>query len=165
MVVDEDTKDAFGHRKSGAQPRDELVIRVYADPTSSNFTFYEDDGLTVRYDQAGRPAYSHRTTRISQIAAGPTGAIVHIDPAVDSEPASPYAGAPMDRTNIIELIVEEAKATSVSLNGTPLVQRGDQTSFDFAPNGWFNARHNRILRQIRPPARECGEGIRLQPVL
>jgi len=118
---------------------------VYADPTPSDFIHYEDDGLTVRYDDAGRPSYSHRTTRISQSIPDAATAIVKIDPAIDSDPASPYAGAPTRRPNVIELVVEEANATAVSLNGTPLARRDDRAVFDAASSGWVNAGHGLVL--------------------
>ena len=70
MTVDADTEDAFGHRRPGAAVRDELVLRVYADATPSEFTLYEDDGTTLRYDAAGRPSYSHRTTRLRRASLG-----------------------------------------------------------------------------------------------
>ena len=129
MVVDADTEDAFGHRKPGVPMRDELVARVYTDSTPSDFILYEDDGLTVHYDAAGRPSYSHRTTRISQRLSDASTAVVQIGPAVDTEPGAPYAGAPPARPNVIELVVEEAKATAVSLDGTPLVPRTDRHRF------------------------------------
>ena len=47
--------------------------------------------------------------------------------------------------NVIELVVEEAKATGVSLNGTPLTQRSDRAAFDAAPSGWINADHGLVL--------------------
>jgi hypothetical protein len=52
--------------------------------------------------------------------SGSATATVRIDPAVDSDTGGPYAGAPTGRPNVIELVVEEAKATGVSLNGIPL---------------------------------------------
>ena len=81
MHVDADTRDAFGHRRAGAAPRDELVVRVYADATPSSFTLYEDDGTTLAYAADGRPSYPHRTTVIRQ-AAEPGTAEVTIEPAV-----------------------------------------------------------------------------------
>ncbi len=145
MAVDADTEDSFGHRKPGAPARDELVIRVYADPTPSHFLLYEDDGLTVRYDDAGRTSYSHRTTRISQSVPDAATAIVKIGPAIDSDPGSPYAGAPTGRPNVVELVIEEANATAVSLNGTPLAQRQDRATLDAAASGWINAGHGLVL--------------------
>jgi hypothetical protein len=145
MAVDAETEDAFGHRKPGAPARDELIVRVYADSTPSDFTLYEDDGLTVRYDDPGRPSYNHRITPITQSMAGSATATVRIDPAVDSDVGGPYAGAPTGRPNVIELVVEEAKATGVSLNGIPLAQWGDRAAFDAAPSGWVNADHGFVL--------------------
>lgn len=66
MYVDANTKDIFGNRKNGASVRDELVVKVYADSTSSSFILYEDDGTTLSYDTDQRPVYDTRTTLISQ---------------------------------------------------------------------------------------------------
>jgi hypothetical protein len=46
---------------------------------------------------------------------------------------------------VVELVVEEAKVTAVSLNGTPLVLRDDRAAFDAASTGWFNASHGLVL--------------------
>jgi alpha-glucosidase len=145
MPVDAGTEDSFGHRKPGAPTRDELIVRVYADPMPSDFALYEDDGLTVRYDDTGRPSYNQRITRIAQSISGAATAIVRIDPAIDSDAGGPYNGAPAGRPNVIELAVEEAKATGVSLNGIPLTQWGDRAAFDAAPSGWVNADHGFVL--------------------
>jgi hypothetical protein len=115
MPVDADTEDTFGHRKPGTPARDELIVRVYADLVPSDFTLYEDDGLTVRYDDTGRPSYNHRTTRLTQSMSGAATAMVRVDSAVDIDAGGPYNGAPAGRSNVIELVVEEAKATGVSM--------------------------------------------------
>ena len=102
MAVDAETEDAFGHRKPGAPARDELIVRVYADSTPSDFTLYEDDGLTVRYDDPGRPSYNHRITPITQSMAGSATATVRIDPSGNTVTAAegqprPRQDPPADR--------------------------------------------------------------------
>ncbi len=148
MFVDEDTKDAFGRRRDGATAHDELIARVYADRTPSDFTFYEDDGLTLNYDQNNRPLYHYRTTVLKQQQNGNT-VTVSIEPAVDikgdKEVAEPFPGAVTSRSNVVKLIVNDAEAKSVSLNGTPLTKRDSKEDFEAASSGWYNAGNNLIV--------------------
>ena len=145
MAVDKDAKDAFGHRKGGGAPRTELIARVYADPTPSEFTLFEDDGTTLRYDGAGRPSYHHRTTRISQQHAGPNTVTVTVAAATDVNGPGPYPGAETRRQSVVELVVDAAQATAVTLNGSPLAQHGGRAAFDAAASGWVNAGRNLVL--------------------
>ena len=143
MPVDEATLDAFGHRKAGASPRDELIVRVYADPTATSFTLHEDDGTTLRYT-GSRPLYPHRETLIRQQLVTPSEATVVVEPATDVD-GPPFTGAPADRPTLIELVVEDAEATAVTLNGTALPAQTSRAAFDAAPAGWLNAGHNLVL--------------------
>ena len=145
MAVDKDTKDAFGNRQGGAAPRTELIARVYADPTASGFTLFEDDGTTLQYDGAGRPSYHHRTTRITQQQTSPTAVTVLVGAATNVNGSGPYPGATTSRQNVVELVVDNLRATGVSLNGTSLVQRASWAAFDAAASGWINAASNLIL--------------------
>jgi alpha-glucosidase (family GH31 glycosyl hydrolase) len=138
IYVDEDTKDAFGHRKD-ASSRDELVVRIYADQSPSQFTLYEDDGSTLRYGTDGRPVYETRTTVMSQQQTA-TGVTVVIDEANGT-----YSGAPAIRNNIVQLVVEDAQAVRVKLNGLDLPERISVATFEGATNGWYNAARNVIL--------------------
>ena len=144
MAVDAQTKDVFGHRKAGA-PRDELIVRVYADPTASVFTLHEDDGTTLRYAADGRPSYHHRTTQISQQQTGPSSVTVMVAAAADVNGSGPFAGAVASRRNVVELVVDDAEATAVSLNNVALVEHASRAAFDAAASGWVNAGRNLIL--------------------
>lgn len=148
MYVDEKTKDAFGRRLEGAEPHDELLVSVYADQTPSDFTLYEDDGLTLNYDEEGRPLYHYRKTTLRQQQDNNT-VTVTIEPAVNQkgnqEGAEPFPGASERRSNVVKLIVNQAQATAVSLNGTPLTKYDSQDAFEAADSGWYNAGHNLIL--------------------
>jgi alpha-glucosidase len=145
MAVDKDTKDVFGNRKGGAAPRTELLARVYTDPTPSAFTLFEDDGTTLKYDGGGRPSYHHRTTLISQQQTSPTAVRVTIAAAANVNGPGPYPGAVTSRQNVVELVVDGAEATAVSLNGAPLAQHATQAAFAAAAGGWVNAGRNLIL--------------------
>jgi alpha-glucosidase len=145
MAVDKDTKDAFGNRKAGMTPRTEMIARIYADTAPSEFTLFEDDGTTLRYDGAGRPLYHHRTTRINQQQTSATSVIVTIGAATNVNGPGPYPGAVTSRQNIVELVVDTLRATAVTLNGSPLTQHTSQAAFDAAPSGWFNPGRNLVL--------------------
>lgn len=144
MQVDGDTKDAFGNRKSGP-PLEDLVIKVYADPVASQFTFYEDDGKTLQYTSAARPVYHHRTTLLTQQQTAADTVEVTIQAAADEGGTGPYPGAVMSRRNLVKLVVEDAEGSAVLLNGNPLTAHASQAAFDAANSGWFNAGNNEIL--------------------
>lgn len=147
MFVDENTKDAFGHRMDGSE-HNELIVNVYADETLSSFTLYEDDGSTLNYTDKGRPLYEYRTTTISQNQSGNT-VNVTIDAAVNlkgTETAGvPYLGAVTNRANIVKLVVQDANANTVALNGNPLPKRLSNIDFDGASSGWYDTGENLVL--------------------
>ena len=147
MAVDEQTQDAFGHRSNGATPRNELLLRIYADSTPSNFTLYEDDGLTLNYDDNGRPFYHYRTTEIQQQQVNNT-VRVKIDPAVDVNGNSSFAGAVNRRPIVVELIANDSIATEVKFNGSPLTKYESEADFEIASSGWYNAGQNRIVAKL-----------------
>jgi alpha-glucosidase (family GH31 glycosyl hydrolase) len=143
MSVDNQTKDAFGHRSNGPTPRNELLLRVYTDPSPSSFTLYEDDGLTLNYNN-GRPVYHHRTTEIQQQQVGSTASVT-IAPAVDVNGNGPFPGAVNRRPIVVELIATDAAATDVSLNGTLLTEHRSEAAFEAASSGWYNTGNHRIV--------------------
>jgi alpha-glucosidase (family GH31 glycosyl hydrolase) len=145
MAVDADTKDAFGHRKAGATPRDELIVRVYPDAQQTSFTLFEDDGQTLKYDPNGRPFYHHRTTKITQHQNSPSKVSVTIDPAVNVNGNGQFPGAVPKRQNVVELVVDNAEATSVTLGTVALQEHPTRQSFDAASSGWVNAGRNLVL--------------------
>jgi alpha-glucosidase len=159
MHVDDQTKDAFGHRKDGTK-RNELIVQVYADAAPSEFTLYEDDGSTLDYTPDERPAYRTRTTRIVQRLTGNT-ATVTIQVAQGS-----YTGALAKRNNVVRLVVRDARATRVTLNGTALPQRTSIAKFERYTTGWYNAGRNLILVKTGNVAVSAGKTIAatLQPV-
>ncbi|GAB4369732.1 MAG: hypothetical protein Kow00121_09870 [Elainellaceae cyanobacterium] len=144
MAVDETTKDAFGNRQDGSAPQNELQLRVYADSTPSSFTLYEDDGLTLTYNEQNRPIYSYRTTEIRQQQLE-NQATVTIEPALDVNSNAPFPGAVMTRSNLVELVANEAEATGVSLNGSALPEQTSEAAFAAADRGWYQADRQRIL--------------------
>lgn len=138
MHIDEQTKDAFGRRKDGST-RNELIVQVYADAAPSTFILYEDDGKTIGYASDSRPLYSTRTTNISQKKDIGSATVV-IDKTIGS-----YPGAPVSRNNVVRLVIEDAGATGVKLNGRALRKRTSAADFDRTASGWFNAGRNLVL--------------------
>lgn len=138
MHVDDQTKDAFGHRKDGSK-HNELIVQVYADTIPSEFTVYEDDGATLSFTPEEKPLYQTRATRITQQLI-PNTATVTVHAAQGS-----YKGALAKRNNVIRLVVQDARATRVTLNGKVLSQRLSAAKFDSSTTGWRNAGRNLIL--------------------
>jgi alpha-glucosidase (family GH31 glycosyl hydrolase) len=124
MHVDEQTMNALGKRQDGSV-RDELIARVYADATPSQFTLYEDDGATNAYQQGAA-----RTTVLSQQRSGTT-ITVSIAPA-----SGTYAGAPDRRNNVVQIVAPDVTAESVSLNSKPLMRRPSVVALDASDSGW-----------------------------
>jgi alpha-glucosidase (family GH31 glycosyl hydrolase) len=140
MLVDDQTKDAYGHRKDGSV-RDELIVKVFADTTASSFVLYEDDGASITaWDDARKvPTYATRQTQLTQKLAGST-ATVTVDGAQGS-----YKSAPILRQNEVRLVVNGKTASSVTMNHQPLPLHKDAASFQAADKGYFNAGGNVIL--------------------
>ncbi|MEU4228952.1 TIM-barrel domain-containing protein [Nonomuraea sp. NPDC026600] len=132
MYVDDKTMNVVGKR-TDATTRNELVARVYADATASNFTLYEDDGTTTGY-QSG----AVRTTQLSQQLSGSTATVTV------AASSGTYTGAPASRTNVVELVAG-TQASAVTLNGTALTQHATKAAFDAATSGWYNAGGNLIV--------------------
>ena len=138
MHVDEQTKDAFGRRKDGTV-RNELIVKVFADATPTQFTLYEDDGVNIKYNTVKQPLYNTRTTSISQQQTGNTVTLAI------SKTSGTYDGALARRNNVVRLIVDNARATTVSFNGIALPQRQTAAAFNNYASGWYNAGRNVIF--------------------
>jgi alpha-glucosidase len=132
MVVDGETRDAFNHRPDGSR-RDDLLVRVYADPAETRFTLYEDDGTTLRFDGEGRPVYETRTTEITQ-RLEPGRATVVVGAARGRYPA-----APDRRAILVRLVVEHAGTRAVRHNGAELPRVTSRQALDAEERGWLDA--------------------------
>jgi len=135
--VDAETGNALGARRDGSV-RNALMARVFAGPDASEFTLYEDDGVTVAYQHG-----AVRETRIRQQQTGDTVAIT-IDPAQGS-----YAGAPSERATVIALTAtlegRAAGASAATLDGAPLPEQGTLAAFEAADSGWYSDRARRTI--------------------
>nr|WP_275527284.1 TIM-barrel domain-containing protein [Herbidospora mongoliensis] len=126
MFVDDKTMNVLGKR-TDASTRNELIARVYASPTASSFTLYEDDGSSTAYKSG-----SVRTTALSQSLSG---SVATVTVAASS---GTYTGAPASRSNVVELVAD-TQAGGVTLNGSALTQHASKAAFDAASSGWYNA--------------------------
>lgn len=140
QFVDTNTKNVVGDRVDGTT-RDELIARVYADERASDFTLYQDDGVTTAY-QSG----AVRETSIHQQQSGNV-ATVTIDPAIGS-----YAGAPSSRATVVELVTDGSQASAVTANGQSLVRHATKDAFDAAPSGWYNAGSGLVVAKMSASA-------------
>lgn len=131
--VDDQTMNVIGKRADGTT-RDELIVRVYADPTSSSFTLAEDDGASTAYQSGAK-----RTTAISQQLSGSTATVMI------AASSGTFTGATASRGNVVELVVDSTQASAVTLNGTSLTQRANKAAFDVAASGWYNAGGNLVV--------------------
>lgn len=132
MYVDSQTMNVMGKR-ADATTRGELIARVFANTTASNFTLTEDDGASVSYKTG-----SKRTTLLSQQQTGSTASVTI------AASSGTYTGAPSSRQNVVEL-VSETQASAVTLNGSALTQYSTKAAFDAASSGWYNAGGNLIV--------------------
>jgi len=127
MFVDDQTMNALGKRQDGST-HDELIVRVYADEAPSQFTLYEDDGVTTAYQRG-----AVRSTVISQQRSG-TMVTVVIEPAKGT-----YDSAPARRNDVVQIVARDATAVDVSVNGSPLTRQPTAAAFDAADRGWYVA--------------------------
>lgn len=137
MLVDETTKDAFGHRMDGTI-RDDLRLLIAADEAKTSFTVYEDDGTTVSsYDSRGA-RYDTQTTPVSQVVSGDE-VTIQIG-AVEGT----YAGAPSKRENLVEVVVGRS-VESVKVNGKLLPQVVGADALGSVEAGWARSAQNTVL--------------------
>jgi alpha-glucosidase len=134
MVVDEQTMNITGQRLDGSV-KDDLWLRIVASTQATNFTLYEDDGVSNAYLDG-----EVRTTLISQMMDGQNVTIT-IDPAQGN-----YAGASRVRMNIVDLIMNDpGSPASVTLNSTPLEAALTEEQWSDMESGWYLAAPN-LLR-------------------
>jgi alpha-glucosidase (family GH31 glycosyl hydrolase) len=123
--VDADTRNALGKRADGGV-RDGLIVRVYADPTESSFTLYEDDGETTAY-QSG----AVRTTLLTQKLEAEAATVVV------AGASGTYTNAPATRSRVVELVVDARSVSAVSVNGVALTLCESLAAFEAAASGWW----------------------------
>lgn len=126
MHVDDQTMNALGRRLDGSV-RDELILRVYADRTPSQFTLFEDDGRTTAY-----LAGEIRETVLQQ-KRDQAGVRVII-----SGSQGDYAGSTPERDNVLQLFLDPQEVVqTVLLNGEVLARLESQADFESGAVGWW----------------------------
>ena len=134
MYVDDQTMNINGLRKDGSR-RDEQIVRVVADEEPSSFTFFEDDGKTIAYQNG-----AVRTTEIQQQQSG-NQVTVLIKAAQGT-----FAGALDERDNWVQLIVEEAaKPAGVTLTGELVPEAASEVEWESLKQGWVFTSTNLVL--------------------
>lgn len=134
MYVDEMTMNSSGMRTDGSR-HDELLLDVVASESPTEFTLFEDDGLTTAYQNG-----EMKTTVITQQLTGNTE-FISIAAAQGA-----YEGEIAERNNIIRLYIQNSGAVSVLLNGSELDEMTSLEKFDAAESGWFNTDNSILIK-------------------
>lgn len=121
MYVDDQTMNLKGQRADHSS-HSELLLRVLASSSASQFTLYEDDGQSMAY-QSGAVA----ETLISQQASD-GDYLVTIAPTTGS-----YTGMPGSRPYQLELFARNGAIAKVYLNDIALPIASSQTEYDSLP--------------------------------
>ncbi len=139
MYVDDQTMNINGQRLDGSV-RDELILRVVTSEEASSFVLYEDDGVSIAY-QDGQV----RTTEISQQQVDRrVTVVVHASEGM-------FEGAKAERDTQLELVAGfGSKPVSVLVNGSPLIEAASETDLQQMESGWFYSAPN--LVQIKTGA-------------
>lgn len=134
MPVDDQTLNIMGLRKDGST-RNELILRVVAKKEQTTFVLYEDDGVSVAYQDG-----AVRTTEISQLLEGE-----RITVTVNAGQGT-YDGALNERDIWLQVITRESTPpVSVTLNGQPLEQADSEAAYEALESGWYYAAPNLVL--------------------
>jgi len=125
--VDDKTLNVLGKRADGTR-HDELRVRVFAGG-SSQFTLYEDDGETIRYQRG--------EVRRTKIAQHTDARVITVTiAAVDGT----YANAPSRRAAVVDVVVAPGtRVGGVTLDGAEVPQK----PCDVAP-GWCVLRNHHV---------------------
>jgi alpha-glucosidase (family GH31 glycosyl hydrolase) len=114
-------------------PADTLIIELYPGNQGS-FSLYEDDGLTLAYQQEAyaltRLAFNRSSTEL-ELSVG--------------TPAGSYADQPDRRTLLYVIHLSDGPPDSVVWNGRTLSNQADSLSLMSAGEGWtYDSNHHRI---------------------
>ncbi|MYN18800.1 DUF5110 domain-containing protein [Rugamonas sp. FT107W] len=108
----------------GEKPKDVLTLDLYPQG-ASEFTLYEDDGNTRKYQDG---AYSQQLIRMD---AADDGVQINVEPVVGS-----YAGQPARRAYALRMLARQRPA-AVSTGSAVLPPLADRAAFDAAAEGWY----------------------------
>lgn len=134
MHVDEQTQNITGMRKDGSR-RDELILRIAASTELSSFTLYEDDGVSIAYQDG-----AVRTTEITQKQEGD-----RITISVAAAHGT-FEGALAERDNHLQVVMKEGREPNrVMLDSQALDRAASETEFASMESGWYYAAPNLVL--------------------
>ncbi|WP_373991596.1 TIM-barrel domain-containing protein [Duganella sp. BuS-21] len=136
----------------GEKPKDVLTLDLYPQG-ASEFTLYEDDGNTRRYQEG---AFSQQVIRMNAAAGGVQ---VDVEPVVGS-----YDGQPPRRAYALRMLTRQrpaAVSVGTAANAAVLPPLADRAAFDAAAEGWYFDAAERLgtlhvktaSRDIRQPLR------------
>jgi alpha-glucosidase len=125
LWTDDQTQNVLGQRADGSRI-DDLNLTVFPSDHPTDFTVYEDDGVTRAYLGG---AYAH--TRIEQEILGNE---VHL--GIDATEGT-YAGAPSARQVVARVVLPGSRPQHVFLNDEELPSFAARDAFERAPKGWF----------------------------
>ncbi|MDL2353757.1 MAG: glycoside hydrolase family 31 protein [Pseudomonadota bacterium] len=109
----------------GQKPKDVLTLDLYPHG-DSQFTLYEDDGNSRRYQDG---AFSQQTIRMSAASGGVM--VVDVDPVVGS-----YAGQQASRAYALRVLTRQCPV-AVRTGGAVLAALAGRAAFDAAVEGWY----------------------------
>ncbi len=142
MKVDDQTMNILGKRTDGVT-HNELRFRVFASPSASEFTVFEDDGATIAYLSG-----SLSQTTISQKQSGGEVTVTVAPTIGHYSYEDPNSGvvteSPSSRQFEVELAIEELRDTSrvqVKLDGELLQRFDSQKKYDSASSGYLVMDH------------------------
>jgi alpha-glucosidase len=129
----------------GQKPKDQLTLDLYPQG-ESNYTLYEDDGLTRQYSEQGKS--SRQVIAMSAPTQGAGDIRVKVG-AVQGD----YAGQEPQRS--LALIVHSrARPQAIALGGQVLPEASEQAAFDAATQAWwFDANDKFGTVHIKTPKR------------
>lgn len=134
MYVDEQTQNIAGMRKDGSR-RDELILRIAASTELTSFTLYEDDGVSIAYQDG-----AVRTTEITQKQEGD-----RITISVAAAHGT-FDGALAERDNHLQVVTKEGREPNrVMLDGQALDRAASETEFASMESGWYYTAPNLVL--------------------
>lgn len=146
MYVDDQTMNILGIRADGSS-RDELILRVYADSTPTQFTLYEDDGQTVAYQRG-----EVRETILEQERDQGRARVMILGSQGD------FADSARERDNVVQLYLDQEEfAQEVLLNGETLPRLESQVVFDSGAYGWFQGQPGLIYARSGEYGVEAGK--------
>jgi len=145
----------------GQKPKDELTLDLYPEG-ASEFTLYEDDGNTRRYQDG---AYSQQVIRMN---AGADGVQVDVAPVVGS-----YDGQLAQRAYALRMLTRQRPAavgvattaaagpSSAAASGALLTPLADRAAFDAATEGWyFDADERKGTLHVKTASRDIRQPLR-----